>query len=435
MKGQPCFPPSTTHRNKLLEFKISRTDSTIRLYAINTPNSIFFPNTLANTYISPPFCLFSEVACPLSKVCFAKGRVHFHIFPLDMRRLSIVLCFLFPASCLSQSTSLFAFSSCCSAHSHIPVPCLPGGVGGWGVGWGWGVPGRCDTNNYRATIRQWNTIAFVYVQGKCMRDECRCECRVVNNRGADGNTWSQLFPLPLCLIRLLTFNAKLLRQTRMCLLSVTSLLTHSFCLWHMHACSSHLLVYSCWIINFWAGWCDSNTHRDTHTLSLAHTHRRWLETGSIPLSVLLKEALTSSLALGQTHSYPSEKREGERKKEGEWARAGREKEGRCSGSQVTRWPAACVFSILLPLLPELWASCGPLGWSSHLSFSSSSSHLSCTSPSYGCRGSWSHSEAWWEQDKELVRRREGFTWAVDINILRRRNQLIIFWTLESVFEV
>lgn len=107
------------------------------------------------------------------------------------------------------------------------------------------------------------------------------------------------------------------------------------------------------------------------------------------------------------------------------AQAGREKEGRCSGSQVARWPAACAFSILLPRLPELWASCGPLGWSSHLSFSSSSSHLSCTSPSYGCRGSWSHSEAWWEQDKELVRRRKGFTWAVDINILGGRNRLKI----------
>lgn len=75
----------------------------------------------------------------------------------------------------------------------------------------------------------------------------------------------------------------------------------------MHAHSSHLLVYSCWIINFWASWCDSNTH--THS----HTHRRCLETGSIPLSVLLKEALTSFLASGQTHSYPSQReREGER---------------------------------------------------------------------------------------------------------------------------
>lgn len=103
-----------------------------------------------------------------------------------------------------------------------------------------------------------------------MRDECQCECRVVNNKGADGNTWSQLFPLCLCLIHLLTYNAKLLRQTCMCLLSVTSLLTHSFCLWHMHAFSFHLLVYSCWIINFWVGWCDSNTHRDTHK----HSHTR-----------------------------------------------------------------------------------------------------------------------------------------------------------------
>lgn len=240
--------------------------------------------------------------------------------------------------------------------SHIPVPCLlEGGVGG-------GVPGRCDTNNYRATIRQWNTIAFVYVQGKCMRDECRCECRVVNNRGADGNTWSQLFPLPLCLIRLLTFNAKLLRQTCMCLLSATSLLTHSFCLWHMHACSSHLLVYSCWIINFWAGWCDSNTHRDTR----ARIHRRWLETGSIPLSVLLKEALTSFLALGQTHSYPSEKREGDRKREGEWGTSREGKRGALlwlSGSTLT-----CSMCVQHPVTSTPWTL--SFMWSSRVVFPS-----------------------------------------------------------------
>lgn len=79
----------------------------------------------------PPFCLFSEVACPLSKVCIAKGRVHFHIFPFDMRRHFVGLCFLFPVSCLSMSSSLFSFSSCCSAHSHFPGHCsLRGEVGG-----------------------------------------------------------------------------------------------------------------------------------------------------------------------------------------------------------------------------------------------------------------------------------------------------------------
>lgn len=41
-----------------------------------------------------------------------------------------------------------------------------------------------------------------------------------------------------------------------------------------------------------------------------------LETGSIPLSVLLKEALTSFLALGQTHSYPSEEERGRAGEEG-----------------------------------------------------------------------------------------------------------------------
>lgn len=34
-----------------------------------------------------------------------------------------------------------------------------------------------------------------------------------------------------------------------------------------------------------------------------------------------------------------------------------------------------------------------------------------------------------------MRRRKGFTWAVDINILGGRNRLKIFWTLESVFLV
>lgn len=42
---------------------------------------------------------------------------------------------------------------------------------------------------------------------------------------------------------------------------------------------------------------------------------------------------------------------------------------------------------LSPLLPGLSASCDPLGWSCRLSFSSSSTHPSCTSPFYGCRGS------------------------------------------------
>lgn len=74
--------------------------------------------TLVRTYIFSPFWLFSEVARPLSKVCFAKGRVHFHIFPFDMRRLSIqgyvFLCRFLPLPILSPSF--------CSAHSFIPVP-------------------------------------------------------------------------------------------------------------------------------------------------------------------------------------------------------------------------------------------------------------------------------------------------------------------------
>lgn len=73
---------------------------------------------LVRTYIFSPFWLFSEVARPLSKVCFAKGRVHFHIFPFDMRRLSIqgyvFLRRFLPLPILSPSF--------CSAHSFIPVP-------------------------------------------------------------------------------------------------------------------------------------------------------------------------------------------------------------------------------------------------------------------------------------------------------------------------
>lgn len=43
----------------------------------------------------------------------------------------------------------------------------------------------------------------------------------------------------------------------------------------MHAHSSHLLVYSCWIINFWASWCDSNTHSLAHTQTLPWD---WIDT-------------------------------------------------------------------------------------------------------------------------------------------------------------
>lgn len=54
------------------------------------------------THIFSPFRLFSEVARPLSKVRVAKGRVHFHIFPFDMRRPSIQgYVFSSAASCLS----------------------------------------------------------------------------------------------------------------------------------------------------------------------------------------------------------------------------------------------------------------------------------------------------------------------------------------------
>lgn len=82
-----------------------------------------FSYTLAHTYIFSPFSLFSEVARPLSKVCFAKGRVHFHIFPFDMRRLSIQG-YVFLSCFLPHPILLFSLcSSRCSAHSLIPVLC------------------------------------------------------------------------------------------------------------------------------------------------------------------------------------------------------------------------------------------------------------------------------------------------------------------------
>lgn len=64
----------------------------------------------------------------------------------------------------------------------------------------------------------------------------------------------------------------------MCLIRASPLLPslpHSFCFWHMHAHSSHLLLHSCWIINFWAGWCDSNTHTHTHAQTLPWD---WIDT-------------------------------------------------------------------------------------------------------------------------------------------------------------
>lgn len=168
-----------------------------------------FSQTLAHTYIFSPFCLFSEVARPLSKVCFAKGRVHFHIFPFDMRRLSIqgyvfLSCFL-PLPILLLSLC----SSRCSAHSLIPsfpspalhaaclLVCLLGGS--W----------EEVTQTITEQLPGRETLAFVYVcvrvcscrsAEKCTQDECQCDCEVVTNRCANGNIWSQLFPLPLCLL-------------------------------------------------------------------------------------------------------------------------------------------------------------------------------------------------------------------------------------------
>lgn len=95
-----------------------------------------------------------------------------------------------------------------------------------------------------------------------------------------------------------------------------------------------------------------NAH--VHTL----THRRCLETGSIPLSVLLKEALTSFLALGQTHSYPSEEERGRVGEEGKWGhmrgKRGRGGAGARGGTTEGHYSlsgntSACSFSICVRL--------------------------------------------------------------------------------------
>lgn len=90
-----------------------------------------FSYTLVCTYIFSPFSLFSEVARPLSKVCFAKGRVHFHIFPFDMRRLSIQsYVFLLPAPHHLPSLPLLILLRCSFPQScpllYTLLACLEG---------------------------------------------------------------------------------------------------------------------------------------------------------------------------------------------------------------------------------------------------------------------------------------------------------------------
>lgn len=168
-----------------------------------------------------------------------------------------------------------------------------------------------------------------------------------------------------------------------------------------------------------------------HTHSLTHTQTLpwdWIDTPlcSAEGGIDIIPGLRPNTLLSFT--------EREREREGrqrEGLRQGQEEEGRerkigTTCSQVTKWPvaSACVFVCatrmqplqvkeseletrlavkphsaankiidlffhcsLSPLLPGLSASCDPLGWSCHLSFSSSSTHPSCTSPFYGCRGS------------------------------------------------
>ncbi len=211
-------PPTHTHTQKhwlCIKTKLQTQTQILSNQAVYNQHLqlvlLSFSYTLAHAYIFSPFCLFSEVARPLSKVCFAKGRVHFHIFPFDMRRLSIqgyvfLSCFL-PLPILLLSLC----SSRCSAHSLIPVPCSTRCLLACLLGGSW----EDVTQTITEQLPGRETLAFVYVcvcvcvtvceyvyshtiAGKCMWDECQCECGVVNNRGADGNTWSQLFPLPLC---------------------------------------------------------------------------------------------------------------------------------------------------------------------------------------------------------------------------------------------
>lgn len=88
--------PQTQNRTLAFQEEKLRTDTKTGAIVLHVINSYYLscvlPRTHActrPTHIFSPFRLFSEVARPLSKVRVAKGRVHFHIFPFDMRRPSI----------------------------------------------------------------------------------------------------------------------------------------------------------------------------------------------------------------------------------------------------------------------------------------------------------------------------------------------------------
>lgn len=117
---KPRFTPNPTNGCTHTDTLQINTNSNHTVYNQHLKRGLLsFSYTLVHTCLFSPFCLFSEVARPLSKVCFAKGRVHFHILTFDMRRPSIqsYVMFFSPASCLSPS-SFYP-----SAHSLIPVPC------------------------------------------------------------------------------------------------------------------------------------------------------------------------------------------------------------------------------------------------------------------------------------------------------------------------
>lgn len=116
--------------------------------------------------------------------------------------------------------------------------------------------------------------------------------------------------------------------------------------------------------NQFLSWLMWLKHTETHTSTHTRAQGRWLETGSIPLSVLLKEALTSFLALGQTHSYPSEKREGGRKRERETGHVqGGKKRCRLSGNMLT-----CSMCVQHPVTSTPWTL--SFMWSSRVVFPS-----------------------------------------------------------------
>lgn len=148
----------------------------------------------------------------------------------------------------------------------------------------------------------------------------------------------------------------------------SSLLTHSFYFWHMHAHSSHLFVYSCWIINFWAGCCDSNTHAHTLTHTLTRTWD-WINTplcsaeGGIDIIPGLKP--NRLLSVRKREGGKDGGREG-RMEGGRKGHASEERKRGTACSQVTCLP--CIVRVLHSLTSTPWTL--SFMWSSRVVFPS-----------------------------------------------------------------